>query len=381
VTAVLEQVHGAPLHVGDPCWIGVQDLLHPEYDDEPNIKEGDVCMFWGCGTTAMEVLTNSKLPLMISLSPTANCCDFITDLSNEAFNKMHTPKSGFFQTRAVFICEQPVLGSLISDKAMELIQQLETLDKHDALKPVIEVNGKPDEPVDSLIKAAMRLSHASSVAIVTLDDISTKGGFSVLSVIKSLMATQTKDIVLLVPVEKHPEWANAISSCVDLKMLKKPVRVSTFETCGQCSKEDTLKILRPLLSTMDGIKPVGDCSRKFTALVGCGKEGGLWVESEAELMADIDAASTKTSECTWPGEVLAGALYTLKCCPVHSRYLRKGLGQHEPLQQSEFVMTPKELRTLLSKFEVKFSTEDEEDLVKKTTMSTASTMKRLNIEV
>lgn len=119
----------------------------------------------------------------------------------------------------------------------------------------------------------MRLSHASSVAIVTLDDISTKGGFSVLSVIKSLMATQTKDIVLLVPVEKHPEWANAISSCVDLKMLKKPVRVSTLETCGQCSKEDILKILRPVLSTMDGIKPVGDCSRKFTALVGCGKEG------------------------------------------------------------------------------------------------------------
>jgi len=66
-------------------------------------------------------------------------------------------------------------------------------------------------------------------------------------------------------------------------------------------------------------------------------------------MADIDAASTKTSECTWPGEVLAGALYTLKCCPVHSRYLRKGLGQHEPLQQSEFVMTPKEVqRSLLA---------------------------------
>lgn len=27
-TAVLEQVHGAPVHIGHPCWIGVQDLLH-----------------------------------------------------------------------------------------------------------------------------------------------------------------------------------------------------------------------------------------------------------------------------------------------------------------------------------------------------------------
>ena len=210
---------------------------------------------------------------MISLSPTANCCNFITDLSNEAFNKMHTPKSGFFQTRVAFICEQPVYGSLISDKAMELIKQLERLDKHDALKPVIEVNGKPDEPVDSLVKAAMRLSHASSVAIVTLDDISSKEGISVLSIIKSLVATQTKDVVVLVPEGKYPEWRNAISSCVDLKILKKPVSVSTFETCSGCSKEDFLMILRPVLSTTDGIKPDGDRPRKFTALVGCDKEG------------------------------------------------------------------------------------------------------------
>jgi len=186
---------------------------------------------------------------------------------------MPTPKSGVFQTRAVFICERPIFGSLISDKAMELIQQLETLDKHDALKPDSEVYGKPDEPVVSLVKAAMRLSHASSVAIVTLDDISSKGGFSVLSIIKSLMATQTKDIVLLVPEEKYPEWKNAINSCVDLKMLKKPVRVSTIEKCGEFSKENILKILRSVVSTMDGVKPDGELARKFNALVGCNKEG------------------------------------------------------------------------------------------------------------
>jgi len=186
---------------------------------------------------------------------------------------MHTPKSGVFQTRTVFICERPIFGSLISDKAMELIQQLETFDKNDALKPDNEVNGKPDEPVDSLVKAAMRLSHASSVAIVTLDDISTKGGFSVLSILKSLVATRTKDIVLLVPEEKYPEWTNVISSCVDLKMLKRPVRVNVIEKSGEFSKKDILKIFRPVLSTMDGLNPDGELPRKFTALVGCNKEG------------------------------------------------------------------------------------------------------------
>ena len=79
----------------------------------------------------------------------------------------------------------------------------------------------------------MMLSHASSVAMVTLDDISTKEGFGVLSVIKSLMATRTED-VLLSPEEKCPEWTNAVSSCVDLKMLKNPVRISTIETSMWC---------------------------------------------------------------------------------------------------------------------------------------------------
>ena len=60
VTAVLDLVHGAPIHIGHPCWIGVKDLNHPEYDDKPNILEGDVCLFWGCETTAQEALANAS---------------------------------------------------------------------------------------------------------------------------------------------------------------------------------------------------------------------------------------------------------------------------------------------------------------------------------
>ena len=187
---------------------------------------------------------------------------------------MHAPKTAVFQTRVVFICEQPVLGSLISDKALELIQQLEKLDKRDSLKPVIgEVNDKPDEPADCLVKAALRLSHASSVAIVTLNDISTKEGFSVLSTIRSLMATEKKEeVVLLVPEEKLTEWSNAIRILVNLKLLKKPVNVKKFEAQDVNSKENIVKISRRLLSTTKGFKLSVD-PRKFTALIGCDKKG------------------------------------------------------------------------------------------------------------
>ena len=73
--------------------------------------------------------------------------------------------------------------------------------------------------------------------------------------------------------------------------------------------------------------------------------GGFWVESAA-IDVDVDHVA-RTSECTWPGEVIAGALYILNCCPTHSCYLRRGLGQHKPLQQSEFIMSSKEVRRLL----------------------------------
>lgn len=201
--------------------------------------------------------------MVISLSPTANCCNFITDLNNEDFNKMNTPKwAGSLQTKALFISEKPVFGSLLSDKALELIRQLEKLDKQDALKPVF--SGEPDKPVDSLAKAALRLSHASSVAIVTLNDISTRQGFSVLSIIKSLLATESKEIVLLVPEEKYTEWRNAISSCVDVRKI---------EARDGSSKDDVSQISRRVLSTMEGFKMDDVIPCKFSALVGCDKEG------------------------------------------------------------------------------------------------------------
>ena len=70
--------------------------------------------------------------------------------------------------------------------------------------------------------------------------------------------------------------------------------------------------------------------------------GELWVECAAELIAEGDDTSlvTETANNSWPGEMFAAALYTLNCCPIHSRYRRRGLGEHKPLSLGEFIMTP-----------------------------------------
>lgn len=65
------------------------------------------------------------------------------------------------------------------------------------------------------------------------------------------------------------------------------------------------------------------------------------MDSGAERIISNDVG--KTFHCSWPGEVIAAALYILNCCPVHSRYLRKGSGLHQPLQQSEYLMSPEEV--------------------------------------
>lgn len=59
-TADLHLVHGAPIHIGDPRWIGIKDFAHPDFDDAPVNEDGDVCLFWACGTSAALALRDAS---------------------------------------------------------------------------------------------------------------------------------------------------------------------------------------------------------------------------------------------------------------------------------------------------------------------------------
>lgn len=119
-TAVLEQVHGAPVHIGHPCWIGVKDLMHPEYDDEPNIQEGDVCLFWGCGTTAQEALANaSKFHLVAETTSfhlqyraqTVICCKTLSKLKPSTALVFCSCKRNELPTKRNFLSQSADLPS------------------------------------------------------------------------------------------------------------------------------------------------------------------------------------------------------------------------------------------------------------------------------
>jgi uncharacterized protein YcsI (UPF0317 family) len=80
VTSRFPAVHGAPVHIGDPEAIGIQDISRPDLGDPAEIRDGEVPVFWACGVTPQAVAMSSKPPLMITHSPGHM---FITDVRDE----------------------------------------------------------------------------------------------------------------------------------------------------------------------------------------------------------------------------------------------------------------------------------------------------------
>ncbi|MBT2581522.1 putative hydro-lyase [Planococcus sp. ISL-109] len=83
VTSRFPNVHGAPIHIGNPESIGIQDIGKPDFGDAVTIKEGEVPVFWACGVTPQAVAMESKPPLMITHAPGHM---FVTDLKSEDFS-------------------------------------------------------------------------------------------------------------------------------------------------------------------------------------------------------------------------------------------------------------------------------------------------------
>ena len=80
VTSRFPNTHGAPLHVGDPASIGIDDLQKPDYGDVVPFQAGEIPVFWACGVTPQAVAMQSKPPFMITHSPGHM---FITDVRDE----------------------------------------------------------------------------------------------------------------------------------------------------------------------------------------------------------------------------------------------------------------------------------------------------------
>ena len=76
VTSRFPATHGAPIHIGDPRSIGIEDIYKPDFGDAVSIDPEEVPIFWACGVTPQAVALCCKPSLMLTHAPGKM---FITD--------------------------------------------------------------------------------------------------------------------------------------------------------------------------------------------------------------------------------------------------------------------------------------------------------------
>jgi uncharacterized protein YcsI (UPF0317 family) len=79
ITSRFPEVHGAPVHMGDPAQIGIADLSKPDYGDAVDVLPDEIPVFWACGVTPQAAITQAKPAFCITHAPGAM---LITDLLN-----------------------------------------------------------------------------------------------------------------------------------------------------------------------------------------------------------------------------------------------------------------------------------------------------------
>jgi len=77
VTSQFPEVHGAPVHIGLPGQIGIDDLQSPDFGDAVPVAEDELPVFWACGVTPQAAVMAARPEFAITHSPG---CMFVTDV-------------------------------------------------------------------------------------------------------------------------------------------------------------------------------------------------------------------------------------------------------------------------------------------------------------
>ena len=69
VTTRFHLTHGAPIHIGDPADLGIDNLDRPDFGDPVTIRSGEIPVFWACGVTSTLAAVSAQLDLTITHAP------------------------------------------------------------------------------------------------------------------------------------------------------------------------------------------------------------------------------------------------------------------------------------------------------------------------
>uniref|UniRef100_A0A8D2M693 D-glutamate cyclase n=1 Tax=Zonotrichia albicollis TaxID=44394 RepID=A0A8D2M693_ZONAL len=222
-TSGLIEAHGAPIHIGDPGLLGIQDLSKPDYGDPVHLHPGDIPVFWASGVTGVEAIINSRAPLAFTNSPD---CTFVTDLERG------TVSSSGGAPQVHCISRDPLHFSIVSAEAAQKINTLETLIGVDPGERGIGHLRRQGE----LLAASLALSRAGSVLVTTgfpthyshQPPEENDGPPGALAIAAMLQALQKR--VAMVTDRRAMELnTKIIEEAVQLGILKKPIPLLSYQ--------------------------------------------------------------------------------------------------------------------------------------------------------
>ena len=76
ISSRFPDMHGGPVHSGDPAVIGIRDIARPDYGDAVAIEPGEIPVFWACGVTPQAAIEVVRPEFCITHAPG---CMLITD--------------------------------------------------------------------------------------------------------------------------------------------------------------------------------------------------------------------------------------------------------------------------------------------------------------
>ena len=80
ITSRFPNVHGAPVHLGDPSLIGIKDIQKPDYGEAVEIAIDEIPVFWACGVTPQAAVAQARPDICITHAPGYM---LVTDLLNQ----------------------------------------------------------------------------------------------------------------------------------------------------------------------------------------------------------------------------------------------------------------------------------------------------------
>ncbi|NWZ76542.1 GLUCM protein, partial [Poecile atricapillus] len=364
-TSELKEAHGAPIHIGDPGLLGIQDLSKPDYGNPVHFHPGDIPVFWACGVTGVEAIINCRAPLAFTHSPG---CMFITDLKNDNVRSL----GGVPQVHC--ISQDPLHFSIVSAEAAQKIRTLETLIGIDPGERGILHLQRQGE----LLRACLAMSHAGSVLITTgfpthfshqppEENDGPPGALAIAAMLQAL----EKQVAIVTDQRAMDLNKKIIEEAVQLGILKKPIPLLSYQRESADSalmflcengdpgrpRFDHLVAIERAGMAADGnyynarkvnikhlVDPIDELFLAAQTIPGVtttgvgdgGNELGMGKVKDAVkkhikngdvIACDVEADFTVVAGVSnWGGYAMACALYVLRCCEIHERYLRRALG-------------------------------------------------------